>query len=135
MAICGGLPNLTQAESVGCGNSWHLFPNTIIFPVVDGTLWYRIRPHGDDPNKTIFDIWVLRPYKEGREPGIQKTVTDGFEAFRGRNPFLEQDFENMVAVNKGMKSAGWRGAVCNPRQELQISHFHRVLQEYIAESA
>src|SRR5262249_30096867 len=118
-------------ELFNAGTGWHLFPNTVFLPSVDGTLWYRMRPYGNDPDKCIFDIWVLRPYKPGHEPQVKQNITVGFEAFKGKNPFLEQDFENMEAVNKGMKSSGWQGAVCSPQQELQISQFHKIMQNYL----
>ena len=124
---------LTPADLAAAATGCHLFPNTIMLPAVDGVLWYRMRPYGDDPNQCIFDIWCLRPYAPGTEPKVTQHVTHGFEAFRGRNPFLEQDFDNMAATNKGMKSRGWAGAVCSPTQEIQISNFHRVLGEYMFE--
>lgn len=123
---------LTPEELDAAGTSWVLFPNTIMFPAIDGLMWYRIRPYGDDPNQCIFDIWCLRPYEPGKEPKVTQHISHGFEAFRGRNPFLEQDFDNMLAVNKGMKSRGWVGATCNPRQEIQVSTFHLALREYLA---
>jgi phenylpropionate dioxygenase-like ring-hydroxylating dioxygenase large terminal subunit len=122
---------LTPEELADAGTGWHMFPNTVMLPAVDGVLWYRMRPYGDDPDQCIFDIWCLRPYKSGNEPKVERHITHGFEAFRGRNPFLEQDFDNMVAVNKGMKSQGWLGAVCSPHQEIQISNFHKTLREYL----
>ena len=45
------------------------------------------------------------------------------------------DFVNyeiyMGAVNSGMKSKGWPGAVTNPLQEIQISNFHKTLREFL----
>jgi len=99
------------------GTSWHIFPNTIVLPAPDGVLWYRMRPYGDDPHRCIFDIWGLQRYAPGKEPRVQTHVTEGFEAFRGRNPFLEQDFDNMYAVDRGMSSRGWIGARTNPSEE------------------
>jgi phenylpropionate dioxygenase-like ring-hydroxylating dioxygenase large terminal subunit len=122
---------LTQEEFANAGTGWHIFPNTVMLPAVDGVLWYRMRPHPQDEDKCIFDIWCLRPYEPGREPKVKRNITVGFEAFRGKNGFLEQDFDNMEATNKGMKSRGWRGAECSPRQEVQVSHFHKVLRTFL----
>jgi hypothetical protein len=122
---------LMPEELATAATGWHMFPNTIMLPAVDGVLWYRMRPYGDDPDQCIFDIWCLRPYAPGTEPKVVQHTTQGFEAFRGRNPFLEQDFDNMAAVNKGMKSHGWAGAVCSPAQEIQISNFHKILRDYM----
>jgi phenylpropionate dioxygenase-like ring-hydroxylating dioxygenase large terminal subunit len=120
---------LTPADNTS--GSWVLFPNTIMFPAIDGILWYRMRPHGHESESCLFDIWCLRPFAPGKQPNVKRHVSDGFEAFRGRNLFLEQDFANMIAVNKGMKSRGWNGARTNPKQEIQVSHFHRLLQDYM----
>ncbi len=121
---------LTPMDLAEAGTLWHIFPNTIVLPAADGVLWYRMRPHATDADKCIFDIWCLRRYAPGQEPDITQVVTDGFEAFAGRNGFLEQDFSNMRAVNRGMKSRGWNGAFTNPDQEKQIPHFHRMLHGF-----
>jgi phenylpropionate dioxygenase-like ring-hydroxylating dioxygenase large terminal subunit len=122
--------HLGLAELGAAGTGWHVFPNTIFLPSPDGLLWYRVRPHGDDPQRSIFDIWVLRRYAPGKEPEVEPHVSDGFEAFRGRNPFLEQDFSNMLAVDRGMRSRGWAGARTNPVEELPVAHFHAMLDQY-----
>jgi phenylpropionate dioxygenase-like ring-hydroxylating dioxygenase large terminal subunit len=122
---------LTPQELGNAGTGWHIFPNSVMLPAVDGVLWYRMRPYGEDPDKCIFDIWCLRPYEPGTEPKITRHISHGFEQFKGRNGFLEQDFDNMVATNKGIQSRGFLGAVCNPRQEVQISHFHKMLHDYM----
>jgi len=123
---------LTREAQAKAGVDWHLFPNTVLLPTADGALWYRARPNGDDPNSSLFDIWSLRRYPAGVAPVYEHETVEGFDAFRGRNPFLEEDFDNMEAVHQGMKSRGWAGARLNPLQEAQIANFHRALRSYIA---
>ncbi len=108
-----------------------VFPNSSILPTVEGAFWYRARPNGDDPNSTIFDIWSLGRYAPGKEPKVMQELYEKLEDFKGKNPILEQDFSNMIAVHKGMRSRGFRAARPNPVQESNISNFHRVLHEYI----
>ena len=122
---------LTPLDLAEAGTDWHIFPNTIVLPSADGVLWYRMRPSPEDDDRSIFDIWCLRRYPPGGEPAIERVETIGFDAFRGRNAFLEQDFSNMRAVNKGMRSRGWAGAFTNPSQERQIVHFHRMLHAFM----
>jgi hypothetical protein len=122
--------NLTPEAIARTGTDWHIFPNSIVLPTADSALWYRVRPNGDDPNSCVFDIWSLGRYAPGQEPTVEHGMTIGFENFRGKNPFLEEDFENMEAVHMGMKSRGWAGARVNPIQEAQIVNFHRVLHAY-----
>ena len=108
-----------------------VFPNTSILPSVEGAFWYRSRPNGDDPNSTIFDIWSLGRYAPGREPRVTQEIYTNLEEFQGRNPILEQDFSNMIAVHKGTRSRGWKGARPNPVEEANISNIHRVLHQYL----
>jgi phenylpropionate dioxygenase-like ring-hydroxylating dioxygenase large terminal subunit len=122
--------NLTLEAVQRTGTDWHIFPNSIVLPTPDSALWYRIRPNGDDPDSCIFDIWSIGRYAPGQEPKVTHGYTVGFDAFRGKNPFLEEDFGNMEAVHEGMKSKGWTGARANPIQELQVVNFHRALRAY-----
>jgi phenylpropionate dioxygenase-like ring-hydroxylating dioxygenase large terminal subunit len=122
---------LTLEAMAKGGTDWHMFPNTICLPSQDGALWYRLRPNGDDPDSCVFDIWSLGRYAPGAEPKVEQEVSQGFEAFKGQCFFLEEDFANMVAVHKGMKSAGWTAARTNPLQEGQIVNFHRTLREFL----
>jgi phenylpropionate dioxygenase-like ring-hydroxylating dioxygenase large terminal subunit len=125
--------NLTLEAIQRAGVDWHIFPNSIVLPTADSALWYRVRPNGDDPDSCIFDIWCLGRYAPGQEPEVTRNQTVGFEAFRGKNPFLEEDFDNMEAVHQGMKSKGWRGARANPLQENQIVNFHRAIRDYLTD--
>jgi phenylpropionate dioxygenase-like ring-hydroxylating dioxygenase large terminal subunit len=124
---------LTPAAIGAAGTGWHIFPNTVVLPAADGVLWYRMRPHGEDPHQSIFDIWCLSRYAPGKEPKIETHVSQNFEEFRGRNGFLEQDFANMLAVDRGMESRGWEGARTNPAEEITINHFHSMLDRYLCQ--
>lgn len=129
-------PQRLTLETIGrAGTDWHIFPNTIVLPTIDGALWYRVRPNRDDPDSCIFDIWCLGRYPPGEEPKVVGEETVGFEAFRGKNPFLEEDFDNMEAVHLGMKSRGWSAARTNPYQEVQVANFHRALHRYLFDGA
>jgi phenylpropionate dioxygenase-like ring-hydroxylating dioxygenase large terminal subunit len=122
---------LTLKTAAEAGTDWHIFPHSICLPSVDGALWYRLRPNGDDPNSCIFDIWCFARYAPGAEPKVEQEIYQGFEAFRGQCFFLEEDFENMLAVHQGMKCRGWEGARTSPVQEPQIVNFHRSIREFI----
>jgi phenylpropionate dioxygenase-like ring-hydroxylating dioxygenase large terminal subunit len=123
--------NLTEEDIVKAGGTWHVFPNSIILSSYDGAMCYRARPNGDDPDSCLFDVWWLGRYAPGKEPPIVHEHFDGPAAFKGRNPFLEQDFGNMGQTQKGMRSRGFTGALPNPVQEVTVSHFHRVLHAYL----
>lgn len=110
---------------------YQIFPNCSVLPSVEGAFWYRSRPNGDDPNSSIFDVWCLSRYAPGTEPRVQHEFYDKLEDFKGKNPILEQDFSNLIAVQKGVRSRGMKAHRPNPLQESNISNIHRVLHEYI----
>jgi len=126
--------NLTMETMLKAGVSWHIFPNAIVLPTVDGALWYRFRPHRTDPDACSVDLWSFGHFPPGKEPQIKHEVYEGLEAFRGQNPFLEEDFPNILAANEGMKSRGWKGARTNPAQEVGVNNFHLQLAQYLAKS-
>jgi len=110
---------------------WQVFPNCSVLPSTEGAFWYRARPNGDDPNSCIFDVLSLGRFAPGKEPAWTHEFYPTLESFRGRNPILEQDFSNMLAVHKGMQSRGWKGARPNPIQESNVYNLHRVLHQYV----
>jgi hypothetical protein len=125
--------DLTPQEVEAAGLDWHIFPNTIVLPTIDGALWYRARPDGDDPHSCYYDVWSLGRYASGDEPPVKREIFDSPEAFKGQCFFLEQDLINLRLVQKGMKSRGFEALRTNPVQEVSISNFHRALREYIAD--
>jgi len=110
---------------------WQIFPNSSVLPSVDGALWYRMRPDGDNPDACVFDIWVLGRYAPGDEPKVEQEFFASTDDFKDRSPFLEQDFANLVAVQKGMRSRAWKGARPSPVQEVTVTNLHRVLHQYL----
>jgi len=123
---------LTAADIARAGTDWHIFPNTIVLPSVDSILWYRARPNGRSVDSCIFDIWCLERFGEGKAPPLKRDFYATPEEFSGQNPFLEQDFGNIAAVQKGMKSRGFKAARTNPLQEVPINNFHKTLYRYLA---
>jgi nitrite reductase/ring-hydroxylating ferredoxin subunit len=119
---------MTSADDVYC------FPN-VVGPIYPGSaILFRVRPLGNDPDRSIKDTWVL----EWRAPGAagRPVQPKFFENWRDRNwgEITEQDYENLGNVQKGMRSAGWAGARLNPRQEGNILHMHRVIDDYLTAS-
>ena len=125
-----GWPKLDVENLIRAGQDWHIFPNLIVLPYPDGALWYRARPNGDDPDSCVFDIWSLMRYAPGAEPPLKREFYADWRDHDEWGRILEQDFENLAAVQQGMKSRGFPGARPSPRQEVAISNFHRALYEY-----
>lgn len=122
---------LSPENIVRAGIDWHMFPNLIVLPYLDGALWYRARPNVDDPDSCLFDVWSLARYREGQEPPLQRQFFSDWREHDDWGGILPQDFQNLHHVQQGMKSRGFVGSRTNPIQEKPISNFHRVLHEYL----
>jgi len=132
MADGAGWPDGLSFENiVRAGIDWHMFPNLIVLPYMDGALWYRARPNGDDPDSCVFDVWSLARYAEGDEPPLQRQFFTDWREHDDWGGILPQDFQNLSEVQQGMKSRGFAGSRTNPIQEKPISNFHRVLHQYL----
>jgi len=123
--------NLNNDAIIKAGTDWHIFPNNIVLPDEDGAQWYRARPNADDPESCIFEIWWLMRFPEGKEPPIEHQVHAKLEDFKGKNFFLEQDFSNMINVQQGIHSRGFKGQRTSPQQEVAVTNFHRALHRYL----
>jgi len=123
-------PQLDPKLQPETGHDWHIFPNSVILQGITFALCYRARPNGTDPNSCIFDVYVIERYPDGGEPETEwVNVPDPMD---DRWPeVLQQDFNNMPYVQKGMKSRGFKGARPNPRQEITVINFHKTLAEYM----
>jgi nitrite reductase/ring-hydroxylating ferredoxin subunit len=116
------------------GIDWHVFPNSIFLHGVTFILGYRARPHGDDPDSCIFEVYALERFPEGQEPRPENVYQPDTTEERWQ-VVLCQDFANMPEVQKGMKSKGFRGVMPNPRQEKPIINMHRNLAEFMGTGA
>jgi phenylpropionate dioxygenase-like ring-hydroxylating dioxygenase large terminal subunit len=111
------------------GINWHIFPNLSIQHGYSFALCYRARPLGDDPDKCIFEVYVLELFPEGEAPRTEWVYAEPTE--ESWRLVLAQDFANMREVQRGMKSRGVPGPLPNPRQERPVANFHRNLAAYM----
>ena len=65
------------------------------------------------------------------EPGAEWEYT----ALEDWPPVLQQDFNNMAAVQQGMKSAGFRGTQPNPYMERTVPSLHYNLARFMGTGA
>lgn len=117
-----------------------LFPNFTIWPSVVAPLIYRFRPHGDDPEQAIFEIWMLfpksddgshpEPMKEVHlEPGESWTRVKEFGTY---GPIIDQDTPNLPRIQKGLKASKKGSISLANYQENRIRAFHETLERYLA---
>jgi len=127
-----GWPAITPEQMGKAGADWHIFPNMIFLQQPTSLLGYRSRPMPGDPDRCIYDIYALERYAPGTEPkNVPVQTSDDLLSVKDWGLILVQDFGNMAALQSGMKSRGFRGARPNPKQERTVSHFHRVLHDFM----
>ena len=132
MALGLKWPDITPEQMQAAGIDWHLFPNQIMLMGPTGSLNYRARPVGNNPDQCIFDVYSMQRYPAGQEPRnveVEWSQDHADKDFWGL--ILTQDFANVAEVQKGMKNRAFKGAIPNPRQETAVINFHRSLCEFM----
>jgi phenylpropionate dioxygenase-like ring-hydroxylating dioxygenase large terminal subunit len=123
-----------DAEDIGkAGNAWQIFPNFQIGHALNNMLCYCARPYGYDPDKCIFEAAVYELYPPGQEPKTEWEYTPGDDP--GWRTVLPQDFSNMAAVQRGLKSRAFSGSKPNPYRERTIVNLHHNLAKYMGTGA
>ncbi|MEE3849036.1 aromatic ring-hydroxylating dioxygenase subunit alpha [Gordonia sp. LSe1-13] len=122
--------NETVAKS---GTAWQVFPNFQIGHALNNMLCYSARPYGDDPDKCYFEAAVYELFPEGEEPETEWEYTP--EDSSDWRTVLPQDFSNMAAVQKGLKSRGFSGAKPNPYRERSVVNLHHNLAKFMGTGA
>ena len=124
-------PEIASSHATRAGTSWQIFPNFQIGQAVNNMLCYQARPYGFDPDKCIFEGAVYELFPDGEAPTTEWEYTE-------RNDWpavLRQDFDNMAAVQQGMKNKGFKGTKPNPYRERAISSLHFNLSRYMGAGA
>lgn len=126
-------PPLTDAQVAAAGLALSVFPNVNFIPGPTFSLAYRVRPYGTDPDKCIFEAVALDRFGEGDEPDTEWTFV---EQDLDKWPYvIAQDISNMVEVQRGYKSQGFKGNLPNPWQERKVTNLHRGLAKYMGTGA
>jgi nitrite reductase/ring-hydroxylating ferredoxin subunit len=120
-------PTVEPQHTSQAGTAWQIFPNFQIGHAVNNMLCYMARPYKGDPDKCIFEAAVYELYPEGEAPATDWEYTEPADW----PPVLQQDFNNMAAVQQGMKNVGFRGAQPNPYMERSIASLHMNLARFM----
>ena len=126
-------PAITDKQMADAGLALSVFPNMNILPGPTFVLYYRVRPYGTDPDKCIYEAIALERYPDGQEPKTEWVYAEPTE--ENWRKVIAQDFSNMIAVQQGMKSRGFRGCLPNPHQERKVTNLHRNLARYMGVAA
>ena len=124
-----------------------MFPNMALNAFPEAVQVMRFLPHPSDPAKSFFHVWILVPTTRagvrppanfGVEPEVD--VTGAVRPERrytrqeaaGVGDVLQQDIDNMAAVQKGLTSAGMANGVRLSEQEQRIQQFHAEIDRRLA---
>lgn len=119
--------NVAPDHTAKAGTAWQVFPNFQIGHAVNNMLCYSARPYDADPDKCYFEAAVYELYPDGGAPETEWEYTEPNDW----PPVLQQDFNNMAAVQQGMKNVGFRGTQPNPYMERSIASLHFNLSRYM----
>jgi phenylpropionate dioxygenase-like ring-hydroxylating dioxygenase large terminal subunit len=122
-------PVVDAQKTKEAGVAWTVFPNFRLGHAVNNGLCYNALPCGWDPNKCIFEVSVFELFPPGEEPKTEWIYTPG-EDLESWGSVLPQDFSNMAAVQRGMKSLGFKGPRPNPKEERCVTALHHTLAEH-----
>jgi phenylpropionate dioxygenase-like ring-hydroxylating dioxygenase large terminal subunit len=116
-----------------------IFPNLALNAFPEAVQVMRFLPHPTDPAKSFFHVWILVPTtKPGVRPPANFGVEDDVDVtgkVRPRRAYtqhdtagvgdvLQQDIDNMAAVQRGLASAGMVDGLRLSEQEQRIQQFH-----------
>jgi phenylpropionate dioxygenase-like ring-hydroxylating dioxygenase large terminal subunit len=124
-------PTVDPQHTAKSGTSWQIFPNFQIGHAVNNMLCYQARPYGKNPDMCIFEGAVYELWPEGEAPQTEWEYTEP----KDWPPVLQQDFNNMAAVQKGLKDGGFRGAQPNPYMERSVASLHYNLAKFMGVGA
>ena len=126
-------PDLTEQQIAAAGLALSVFPNMNFIPGPTFSLAYRVRPYGTDPDKCIFEAVALDRFPPGEEPETEWTY---LEQDLDQWPLvIAQDISNMVEMQRGYKSRGFKGNLPNPWQERKVTNLHAQLAKYMGVGA
>jgi phenylpropionate dioxygenase-like ring-hydroxylating dioxygenase large terminal subunit len=119
---------------------YSVFPNFVQFGGIGLAAGYRFRPYGDNPEKSIMEMFFLFPKAEdGSHPPPADIVWlsedepwSSVEAMGSAAMVVDQDTDNLMRIQKGLRTARKPGATLANYQESRIRHFHTTLDAYMA---
>lgn len=136
------LSRYTDTEMIDV-SQYGVFPNMILFPQLSLPMVYRFRPIEGDPNRTLFELAIMRPVPaDGPRPAPAEPVRlaeeDSFTTVPGFDPILghvyDQDTGNLRAQQEGFRAARKKGETLLNYQEVRVRLLHQTLDNYLDDS-
>jgi phenylpropionate dioxygenase-like ring-hydroxylating dioxygenase large terminal subunit len=125
-----------------------IFPNLALNCFPEAVQVMRFLPHKTNPARSWFHVWILVP---STRPGVRPPANFGVEddvdvtgAVRpvrrhtrqeaaGVGDVLQQDIDNMAAVQRGLASAGMADGLRLSEQEQRVQQFHAEIDRRFAQ--
>jgi phenylpropionate dioxygenase-like ring-hydroxylating dioxygenase large terminal subunit len=122
---------------------YFMFPHCTFWLSESLPFTYQFTPHRTDPEKSYFDVRMLKPYPEGTprppsapaiEVGIDETIEQMAPAFGFLAQVFDQDMANMPLIQAGARAADPANhrSHLSTYQEMIIRHWHAQLDRYLA---
>ncbi len=122
---------------------YNVFPNACFWAGYASNLIYRWRPNGTDPDTSIMDVMVLKPYDKAKErprpaPVQRIEIDEPWSLAEGQFgvdlcAIFDQDMGNLRFVQEGLKASRSGTVVLGQYSEQKISHLHKTIDRMIAE--
>jgi len=128
-----GLPDPEPATLARWGGMFYLFPNYFVLPQYGNALVYRSRPHGDDPESCLFEVWSIS--LPAADDHVERPVLEGPYAPDDADHWPRiplQDFSNIGRQQRGIHSASIDSLRLSRVYEGGIAAMHRELDRYLA---
>ena len=117
-----------------------VFPNFVPYGGMGLSAGYRFRPYGDNPEKSVMEIFFLFPKAaDGSHPKPAPMVWlqedepwSTVEAMGSAAMVVDQDTDNLKRIQKGLRATKKPGVTLANYQESRIRHFHQTLDRYMA---
>jgi phenylpropionate dioxygenase-like ring-hydroxylating dioxygenase large terminal subunit len=133
------IPDMTDCEALDT-IQYHIFPNLVCWAGWGSFLVYRFRPDGNDPARSIMDIFFLVPngadgdVRVAREPHWLG-VEDSHHLAPELGPFaavFDEDQSNLPFVQRGLAAMRGPGITLSRYEEMRIRYFHKRLDDYLS---
>jgi len=115
---------------------YFVFPNFFPWPSLGAPIVYRFRP-GATPDECIYETALFLPFS-GERPASGPTIHLGFDdsladvpELGGLGPVLQQDIENLDAMQNGLRASIAQKLTLTEYQEVRIRHYHKTLDTYL----
>lgn len=114
------------------GGEVFIFPNVMILPQAGNAMIYRVRPDGNDPDSSTFEIFSTRtlPAAAPRERASLTPVDDVSDPEQVRQ-IPRQDLGNLKRIQKGLHSNSIRQVWLASHHEKIILGMHQELDRYL----